>query len=219
MKKLLSVIMILSLLVLLVSCNRKYDEETVKTEAEKLIRASENLNEIFWGRGIDYIDNANTGNGNYREASYSALKKFGFTTIKGLEELTRATFSESYADSILATTTASIIDEDGIQFLARYYQKYTDETYTEPECIMVYTQTKPLLVDKVEYFYDSLKVTHSKKETVFVEIDCKVVREDGKTQTKTLEIGLIEEDNGWRISTPTYTTYNLDYYEELENKQ
>ena len=81
---------------------------------------------------------------------------------------------------------------------------------------MVYTATKPLLLDKVEYFYDSIRVTHSKKETVFVEIDCKVVREDGKTQNKTLEIGFLEEENGWRISTPTYTTYNLDYYEELE---
>ena len=205
MKKLLSLIIIISILTLLVSCNRKYDEEVVRVEAERLIRASENLNEIFWGRGIDYIEGTNTADGYYREASYSALKKFGFTTIKELEELTRATFSESYADSVLATTTSSIIDEDGIQFLARYYQKYTDETYTEPECIMVYTQVKPLLLDEVEYFYDSLRVTHSKKKTVFVEIDCKVVREDGKTQTKTLEIGLVEEENGWRISTPTYS--------------
>ena len=216
MKRLLSLIMIFSLLTLLVSCDRKYEEAVVKEEAEKLIRASENLNEVFWGRGIDYIEDTNTASGNYREASYTALKKFGFTTIAGLEELTRATFSESYADSILKTTIASISDEDGIQILARYYQKYTDETYTETECIMVYTAAKPLLVDKVEYFYDSIKVTHSKKETVFVEIDCKVVSDDGKTQTKTLEIGLIEEENGWRIATPTYTTYNLDYYDQLE---
>lgn len=216
MKKIISAVMILSLFILLCSCNRKYDEQTVKAEAQRLILASENLNEIFWGKGIEYIDDTNTANGNYREASYSALKKLGFTTIAELEALTRATFSESYADSILRTTISSISDEDGIQHLARYYQKYTDETYSEPECIMVYTATKPLLLDKVEYFYDSIRVTHSKKETVFVEIDCKVVREDGKTQNKTLEIGFLEEENGWRISTPTYTTYNLDYYEELE---
>lgn len=214
MKKLLSIIMIISLVGLLFSCkDRKYDEAEVKAAAEELIKTSEVLNEVFWGRGIDYIEDANTGNGYYREASYSALKKLGFSTISELEKMTRATFSESYADSALSTTVSSISDEDGVQILARYYQKYTDETYTEPQCIMVYTVAVPLLLDKVEYDYSSLRVTHSKKETVYVEIDCKVTTNEGKSQTKTIEIGLVEEEDGWRIDTPTYATYNLDYYE------
>ena len=79
---------------------------------------------------------------------------------------------------------------------------------------MVYSLTDPLLKDEVVYDYDSLKVINSKKETVYVNIDCTVTREDGKTQKKTLEIGLIEEANGWRLDTPTYATYNQEYYDK-----
>jgi hypothetical protein len=41
---------------------------------------------------------------------------------------------------------------------------------------------------------------------------------DGKTQTQTLEIGLFEEEYGWRLETPTYATYNefQDIYDELQ---
>jgi hypothetical protein len=84
---------------------------------------------------------------------------------------------------------------------------------------MVYSKAIPLLVDSVKYDYDSITVSHSKKKTVFVKIDCHITTDDGKTQDKTLEIGLVEEKNGWRIDTPTYARYDRDYYDKVENKE
>ena len=97
MKKLLSLIVILSSLFTLASCgNRKYDEAEVKAAAEELILSSEMLNEIFWGKGIAHYEDTNTSNGYYFEASYSALREYGFYTIAEMETLTRATFSSVY---------------------------------------------------------------------------------------------------------------------------
>ena len=220
MKKIVSLIILFAVVFSLVSCgDRKYDEAEVKAAAAELIPKTEMLNEIFWGKGIPYFEDTNTSNGNYFEASYAALKEYGFSTIAELDALTRAAFSTEYADIIMSTCTSSISDEEGVQILARYYQKYTDEKMTEPECIMVYTKALYFLEDKVEYDYDSITVTHSKKDTVFVTINCTVRTDDGKTQDKTLEIGLVEEADGWRIDTPTYASYDKDYYDKVENKE
>ena len=217
MKRIVCLILLLvTTFSLLTSCtkNRKYDEEEVKAAARELIKKSENLNEIFWGEGLDYTDDKNNANGYYYEASFSSLQKYGFSTIKELEDMTRATFSNEYSNIILSTTVSSIVDEDGLQILARYYQKYEDLEGTVPQCIMVYSIANVLLRDKVEYDYESIEVTGSKKETVYVNINCTVTTNDGKKQDKVLNIGLIEEANGWRLDTPTYATYNREYYDK-----
>ena len=220
MKKIVSLIILVATVLTLSSCgDRKYDEEEVYKAAVELLPKSEMLNEIFWGKGIPHFEDTSTSNGYYFEAAYSALKEYGFSTIAELEALTRATFSSEYSDNIIKTCTSSISDESGVQILARYYQKYTDEKMTEPECIMVYTKAEPLLVDSVKYNYDSIKVSHSKKKTVYVTVDCLITTDSGKTQEKTLTIGLIEEADGWRIDTPSYARYDRDYYDKVENKE
>lgn len=220
MKKTVLLLIILSLVFSLFSCgDREYDEAEVRAAAETLIKSSEKLNEIFWGKGIEYVEDTNTSNGYYYEASYLALKEYGFFTLAELEELTRATFSEKFADTAMKTTTSSISDETGVQILARYYQKYSDVKMTKPECIMVYSKAIPLLKDTVVYDYSSITVTHSEKEKVFVNINCTVTASDGRVQEKTLEISLIEEEAGWRLASPTYASYDKDYYDKLKDKE
>lgn len=202
----------------LVSCDRSYDEAVVKAEARELIEASAMFNEIYWGRGIDYVENTSTANGAYYEASFLSLDKYGFRTLDELKEMTRAVFTDGYCETIFQTSFSSVSDTDELQIYARYYQKYTDEYMTEPECIMVYSLAKVLLTDEVEYLFDTLEVTGSEKDTVFVTLDVLVTR-DGKSQTKELKIGLIEENDGWRLDTPTYVSYNdkEDDYNNLQN--
>ena len=211
MKKAISLVLIFVILLSVTSCgDREYDENTVLAEAKRLIPLTAELNEIFWGKGIEYIKDESTASGYYYMADPSYLTIAGFETIEELKDMTRAAFSSSYCESIFYAVFSSNTDTEGVQNLIRYYQKYSDLQMKEPECIMVYSKAIVLLTDEVEYLYDTMKVVGSKKEKVFVTLSVKVTRGD-KSQIREIKVGLIEEKNiGWRIDTPTYITY----YEE-----
>lgn len=214
--------MLIALLCSLISCgekNREYDENEVKIAAEALIRKSADLNRIFWGEGIGYIDDASFSVGYYYPADIFSLSYYGIETVEDLKEKTRKVFSYSYSQNIFSTVLSSLSDGDGIYAFARYYQKFSDAENKEPECIMVYSNALVLLKDEVNYNFDTLQVIGSKKDTVYVTLSVDVKRDD-KTQTRNLKVGLIEEENGWRIDTPTYMSYveNSDY-EDLQDKK
>lgn len=216
-KSLLSAILIIAISLSIISCDRSYDEEEVKSAAKSLIESSAVLNEIYWGEGIAYVENESTSNGAYYEANCVYLNEYGFTTLEELKEMTRAVFSAEYCEIIFSTTLSSVYDEDELQIYARYYQKYTDEYMTKPECIMVYSLAVPLVKGKAEYQLDTLEVIGSEDETVFVSV-LATVSCDGKTQTQILKIGLIEQKDGWRLDTPTYLSYN-DKEDDYNNLQ
>lgn len=222
MKKLISLIIMFALLCSLISCddkNREYDEDEVRIAAENLIRKSSDLNYIFWGEGIGYIKDDSFSVGYYYPADIASLASFKIETIDDLKEKTREVFSSSYSENIFSTVLSSLSDGDEIYRLARYYQKFSDAGNKEPECIMVYSNALVLLKDEVTYNFDTLAVRGSEKETIYVTISVNVTREE-KTQIRELKVGLVEEDDGWRIDTPTYMSYieNEDY-EDLQDKK
>ncbi len=201
MRRLLSLILAAALTLLaLTSCsepNRKYDAEEVAEAAEKLIKKSEKLNEIYWGTGIGWSDNDK--NGYYYSARDDELERLGIKSVSDLKAQTLDTFSLGYSESIFYTLLSSLGDDDtGIVGYTRYFQ--------DEDKLMVFSKYEPLLTDEVTYLYDTLKVTHSKGELVFVSVDARVRRGEAE-QTRSLEIGFIEEVDGWKIDTPTYTVY------------
>lgn len=207
MKKLITLLVILTLVLSLCACGEiKYDEARVKADAERLIRESEILNEIYWGEGIGYIEDIEFSSGYYYIADDLSLKKYGINTIEDLKALTRKTLSEGYSQSVFEGSLVGVSDEGGVRVFARYYQKYSENDLKTPEYILVYSKYEPFLKDEVEYLYDTLKVLNSDRERVYVEIDALVTREE-KTQTRTLKIGLVEENGEYKIDTPTYLTY------------
>ena len=200
MKRLLAALIALTVIFNLFSCNdesREYDESEVLFAAERLIRRSEDLNEIYWGRGIIYEENLSYSNGYYYPAAPEHLLELGFFTIEEMKEKTRETFSASYCENIFSTSL-SFVGEDEIEGYARYYQGL--------ETIMVYSKYLAFLKDEVLYDYDTLSVLKSKGEYVIVKISAEVKRGD-KSQTREIEISLIEEKDGWKIDTPTYMSY------------
>ena len=202
------------------SKNRDYDEEEVISAAENLIKKSEILNEIYYGHGIGYIMDESKANGYYYEADPTSVKTFNVETIEDIKKLTRECYSVSLANSIMSTKLSSVSDEDdNIIGYARYYQKYEVLDENKPECIMVYKNADVNLTDKLTYDYGTIYVSRVSGEEVFVKITVNVKTDDGKEQTKELEISLIEEESGWRLNSPTYTKYiDRDYYNDLQNK-
>ena len=210
MKKIISLIILLAVIFSFCSCGViEYDEQEVKKEAEELIKSSVILDEIFWGKGISYVEDLNYANGSYYMASDLDLLKYGISTIRELEEWTLRTYSERYATSTLNSSLGTKNDGDFVYVLVRYYQKFNDAEQLEPECIMVNSRYEPLLTDELEYLYDTIQVISSDKEHIYITIDVNVTRGE-KTQRKTLDISLVVEDGKYQIDTPTYTTYTLE---------
>ena len=205
MKKTVSLILVAVFILLLPSCvtekNRSYDEGEVKTAAEELIKKSETLNEIFWGNGIPYVDDDSYSQGQYYPADPIYLAKHGFMTVDALIKEAEAVFSKAYTVSICTSILTSSAGDYGMTGYTRYYQG--------EEVIMVYKKYKPLLTDLVEYDYSGISVIGSKGETVTVSIPIKVTRGE-LSQQRAIKINLIEEENGWRIDSPSYASYRKE---------
>ena len=195
--------------------NREYDENEVLEAAKNLIPKSVILNELFYGYGISPDLSSTKFSGVYYEAEYMSQKKFGIETVNEMKDMVRECFSSDYSDLIISTKLSSILDENGTPIaLVRYYQDPTDT-----EIIMVNKDAVIDLKDKLEYLYDTLSVTESRGEEVFVTLDVKITTDDKKEQTRTVNIALIEENGEWKINSPTYTTYfDRDKYDDLQNK-
>ena len=210
MKKIILLLLSLTLILgALTSCgDRRYDEAEVKAAAKKLIEESVMLNDIYWGDGLPYIEDKNTSDGVYYMALDSYHYGLGFKTVSELQSLTAKTFSKGYCQNINATLLSGIADGDKAIILSRYYQKLSSADGKTPEYIMVNSTWEKLLFGEVKYDYESIKVTHSEDETVYVTINATVTLENYEPQTRELRIALVEEADGWKIDSPTYLTYD-----------
>ena len=209
---LLTLVVIIALFSL-IGCekDREYDEAEVLSAAKTLIEKSKTVNEIFYGKGIAYIDDKSYANGNYYMADPLSTDSFGVNTVDDMKALVRECFSLDYSNLVINTTLSSVSDDSGIQGLARYYQKVNSLDDT-PECIMVLKDPdRIMLKDDVTYHYDTLSVIGSEGQHVKVSISVTVTGDGDKTQNKVIEIKLIEEDGGWRIDSPTYARYTENY--------
>ena len=219
--KIISVLLVSVLIIslfTLTSCNRKYDEAEVIEVTKTLLKEAEMLNKVYYGSGIEWLDGEND-KGNYKTANQNHLKELGFSTIDELVEKTKKTFSDEYSSLLYSTILSPLKDGDYYLAAARYYQAYDEET-NEPTDIMVHSSYSPLMKDKTEYDFESIRVDGSKKEIVYVKINATVTNSDGQSQTIELTINLIEEEDGWKIDNPTYANYNpyKDIYDELKDK-
>jgi len=203
MKKILSLILAALLLLSLLSCgkdkNRSYDEAEVKAAAQELIKKSERLNKIFWGEGIPYVEEY--GYTGYYPADPIYLIEHGFFTVDDLKKDAEKVFSTDYCISIQTSVFSSSAGDFGMTGYTRYYQG--------TDTIMVYKKYKPLLTDTVIYDYSNISVIGSKGEIVTVSIPIKVTRGD-LSQDRVINVNLIEENDGWRIDSPTYASYRAE---------
>lgn len=198
--------------------DRDYDEAEVVAAVKKLLPISEKVNEIYYGEGILYDMSLSEADGAYHKADEYSLKEFGVKNITDIKNLTLSCYSKELGNGIIQTKLSSISDEDGIKIYVRYYQKYSALDDSE-ECIMVYKNADVFLTDTVVYDYNSIRVKDVEGEILIVEVDAEVTNDEGKTQSTTLTVRLIEEEDGWRFDSPTYLKYADDkYYEDLQNQ-
>ena len=186
--------------------DREYNESEVLEAARTLIKKSETLNEIYYGHGIEYdIGDTSNANGYYYPADLMSLDKYGVTNVEDIKRLTRECFTTGQSDYMINTVLSSIRDSNGdVIYFARYYQEYETLNENVEKCVMVYSKYEVLLVDTVEYLYDTLRVVDVEGEIIKVQLEVKAISPQGSIQTKKVVVNLLEEDNGFRIDSPTY---------------
>lgn len=186
--------------------DREYNESEVLEAARTLIKKSETLNEIYYGHGIEYdIGDTSNANGYYYPADLMSLDKYGVTNVEDIKRLTRECFTTGQSDYMINTVLSSIRDSSGdVIYFARYYQEYETLNENVEKCVMVYSKYEVLLVDTVEYLYDTLRVVDVEGEIIKVQLEVKATSPQGSIQTKKVVVNLLEEDNGFRIDSPTY---------------
>ncbi len=212
--KAISLITALILALSITSCkekveNREYDAAEVSAAAKELIAKSELLDDIYFGDGIPADELVTSpGTGYYKPANIIWLEQNGFSTIEELKKMTTDVYTTGRSEEIFASTLGGISGADGltIEIFSRYYQKYVNNIEGgEEECIMVNTKPKngPLFTAENMHLYDTLVVTESVGERVYVTIDVLVENENG-TKTVNQTLALIEEANGWRLDSSTF---------------
>ena len=202
-KRILSLLILIALtmMISLTSCGEKtveYDADEVIDKATDLIREASAFNSIFWGEGIPYSEDMGYNNGIY----YPCVPDYKYRSLQKIIEDAEKVFSLGYMTNVKMTVLSSQFGDMGVEGYSRYYQE------SELDPIMVRTDYKPVLVDKNEYLYETLKIDGADERAVYVKISVKVTRGD-TYQMIERRIALVNE-NGWRIDSHTFANYNAN---------
>lgn len=194
--------------------NREYDEAEVSLAAKKLLESSILINEIFWYDGIP-TDSETDGvvMKSYARADKEYLESKGITLLSDLKKVTRGVFSKSQSEYLFSIFISGGTDGE-FTGIAHYIPEYITEDESGERKEIGILVSKMRAEDRIvkcgertEFDYDSIKVIASEGERVKFEVNCTVTTSDGKTQTRTQNMYLIEEEDGWRLDTFTKIAY------------
>lgn len=209
MKRIISitvaVIMLISVIFSMSSCDREYDEAEVIAAARILLKKSEPLNEIYYGKGLHYDELSVESVGNYKKVLDEELDKYGIYSLGDLKIKTKEVFTRGFSEEIFSAKLNEVYDENGINY-ARYIEHSPDVSGVD-KFIYVNPNHKVYMTDKVEYLYDTLAVCDVEDEYLFLSVNAKITNEEGNTREEKIEFTMLEEQNGWRIDSFTFAVY------------
>lgn len=210
----LAIHLVLASLLSLSSCgenDREYDEAEVLAAAEELIEKSKVLNQLYYGKGFEY--HKDIQNGIYNQATSESLEYYGIHSVAELKLKTQEVFSDKLSAMMIGTVLSSVKDES-ITHYARYYDTKPDKNGAVE--IMVNRNYDYYLKGNIEYL-DGIYVSDVDGEEIVLAVPVILTSESGKTKQKEIEVRLIEEEDGWRLSTATDAVYNesTDIYEDM----
>ena len=194
--------------------NREYDEAEVSLAARELLEKSKLINDIFFYDGIPLDENQDgITMKSYQRADMTYLESKGIKCFEDLKSLTRGVFSESRSEYLFKIFLSGGTDES-FTGIAHYIPEYlVDEESGEKEEVGILVSKKRAedsfvrIGERTEYDYDSIKVIASEGEKVKIQVKCTVTTVDGKTQSGTEDMYLIEEEDGWRLDTLSKISY------------
>lgn len=151
-------------------------DESARAELERLLPTSYEMNEIFWGKGLEYTDDGSNNR-------FMAVNEdCGYKTIEEIITKASEVFSEEYIEII---RDAIFTDSDDI-----------DPRYIEVNGkLMADKNTKGFNIQG-NIKIDSAVIKRQNKRTVLIAAE---YEDGGKT-----ELTLILKDGKWFLNSPTY---------------
>ena len=175
-----------------VSCAAVPTEDEAIEIIENLLPRTYLLNEIYFGKGLDYIDDGSEGR--YMPVSDDSP----YLTEEELRTATEAVFSSDYSEAIFDIYLTGYSDDDtGSIIYARYYE-YGDRLYID-------TEAEVLVSSERTYDLESVEITSISSRFIVFTAQSYL---DG-TADEVIEITITSEkdDDGetiWRINSATY---------------
>ena len=194
------------LLLPLCACNVKIDDEAAfLAEVAELIERSYEVNELFFGEGLPFVDpegksaaelvseasgelNARTI---YRPVAEDAL----YQTESEIMDLARSVYSEDYANHLQTVGFTGVSDEN--ETVATYARYIT--TVEGGLTINMESVTKAIPLTR-RFDTATLAVVRLGRDYAVVSADAY----DGDTKTGSVQLRVNKEPSGWRLDWPTY---------------
>ena len=194
--------------------DREYDEAEVIRAAEELIRKSEPINEIYYGKG--FLP-SKEGKGIYKKVAEGECERLNVYSLDELKAKTKEIFSFDRAEMMINTGLTPIQDEEGNIF---HYARYYEEKGEDVSYIMVNEVYEYQMTNSIAYDYSKISVDDVEGEIIVVKLPVTLTRKDGVVKNTELKIKMIEEEAGWRFFSASHAVYdeNSDIYEELNNQ-
>ena len=197
----MSTILIAVMAISLVGCGP--EESEAKALVKDLVSRSEELNEIYFGKGLRYKD---TGNSN--DVYLPVDEKEKYTQKSKLVTATRKVFSSDYASSIINMAFNGVQSEINQNSVISRYMVMSDES--NYDILYVNKSYEPLVNKLPEYDFDTIVITKTSSRFVEATIEAMVeVTEQTETgpvtqmKKMTIDVTLVLEDDGWRLDSAT----------------
>lgn len=222
-KKIISLFLVLVLALSFFGCkkendgeqikNREYDKAQVEEAAKLLLEKSVPVNEILFGRGLEFVED--NSNGIYKKASASSLEKYGVNTVEDIKSLAGEVYSTGYMLTVNSSDIfSSVSDGENIRFYTRYYNNSEGG-------IFVNSTYDYVLKNKYEYISDPEAIgSVGEVVTVKVTVRATILGENGesvKSRDFDHRIKMVEENGKWKLHSSSYIVYNeyTDIYEDM----
>lgn len=183
LRSFICLILALTFALSLVSCDNKVSNEEALEMVKKFLDESYELNEIYYGKGLDYQKNED---GEYNNIYSPVLRNQPYVTESILRAKTQDVFSASLANSIISYHFNLTQGVAGGSNYPRYFTG--SDGY-----LTVYRDYK--VIDITEYDYSTIEIKKIKRK----EIKATVV----STENEIVDVVLVLEKDGWRLDSIT----------------
>ncbi len=189
---------------MLASCGAEYTDEEVKKAAEKLIEASFEINDIYFGAGLPISSEDSEEAKKFAEDNGVDLQNIQFLpvtaespyqSIDDIKEATAKVYSENYSTYLYSMAFEGYSADNGESAV---YAKYIED---DKGVLTARIDLADHPLPERTYDYSTMKVKSRKSDSVMVEMESYL---DGKKEEKTVTFTLVKIGDEWRLDTPTY---------------
>lgn len=189
----LSIILIATLVISMVGCGGP-EEAQAKAIVIDLVERSYELNDIYFGKkGLNYRDS-----GNPAEMYLPVLETEKYYLKSKLEKATREVFCEDYADSIINLAFRGAQSEINQNSVKSRFMLMEDDDW-----LYINKEYEYPIEYFTEYDFSTIEITYISGSFIDATIKGKRMTDNGY-ESVSVDISLVNEDNGWRLQDATY---------------